>query len=239
MRGRAGEKEALAQLQRTKASYQSFIKINYEHAAEDCRTCPTRGVCCTDAHFVNVHITRLEAVAIRETLERTPRLTDTERRAVYRRAREAVQLYGLSAAGDTFKQTYSCPLYEPEVGCLVHARAKPAPCIQHACYENWEDLPPANLQTRTEHRIEQLNTAVYGAAWAWLPVPLWLCLVDPESDGEELERLARVWRAERSKSVSSNVMHRARQLAGGTRRSRVSLPVISHPSLSSQVNRTR
>jgi hypothetical protein len=216
------EQEALAQLQRAKASYQSFIKLNYEHAAEDCRTCPTRGVCCTDAHFVNVHITRLEAVAIRETLARTPRLSDAGRRAVYKRAVEAVKRYNLSAAGDTFKQTYSCPLYEPSVGCLVHARAKPAPCIQHACYENWEDLPPASLQARMEHRVEQLNEEVYGAEWDWLPVPVWLTLVDPESDGAELERLMRQWSARRTKS-EGNSAHQAQQ---GTGRKRASLPVI-------------
>src|SRR5215213_3771973 len=101
------EHKALAKLQRVKSAYQSFIKVNYEHAAEDCRTCPTRGLCCTDAHFVNVHITRLEAVAIRETIGRTPRLTDEARRAVYERARQAVERYSLRAAGDTFAQTYS------------------------------------------------------------------------------------------------------------------------------------
>ncbi|MBV9957477.1 MAG: hypothetical protein JO360_03615 [Acidobacteria bacterium] len=171
--------------------------MNYEHRAEDCATCPTRGVCCTDAHFVNVQITRLEAVAMRETLERTPRLTDAERRAVYARARLAVERYGLRASGDTFAQTYACPLYDTQAGCLVHRRAKPAPCIQQACYEDWPDLPPANLQTRTEHRVEQLNREAYGAAWAWLPTPLWLTLVDPEADGAELERLARVWSTRR------------------------------------------
>ena len=150
MSRKQSEQEALAQLQRVKSAYQSFIKINYEHAAENCRTCPTRGLCCTDTHFVNVHITRLEAVAIRETLRRTPRLTDEARRAVYERARLAIERYQLRASGDTFSQTYSCPLYDPTAGCLVHARAKPAPCVQHACYENWEDLPPASLQTRTE-----------------------------------------------------------------------------------------
>src|SRR5438067_12604234 len=105
MKRRQSEQEALAQLQRVKAAYQSFIKINYEHAAQDCRTCPTRGVCCTDAHFVNVHITRLEAVAIRETLARTPRLDADRRRTIYKSAREAVERYKLNAAGDTFKQT--------------------------------------------------------------------------------------------------------------------------------------
>ncbi|MBA2734572.1 MAG: hypothetical protein H0U54_17055, partial [Acidobacteria bacterium] len=77
------EHAALARLQHAKSAYQSFIKLNYEQAAENCGTCPTRGVCCTDAHFVNVHITRLEAVAIRETLRRTPRLNEAGRRAVY------------------------------------------------------------------------------------------------------------------------------------------------------------
>ena len=219
------EREALAQLQRAKASYQTHIKLNYEHAATDCRTCPVRGTCCTDAHFVNVHITRLEAVAIRETLERTPRLTDEAKRAVYERARETVVRYRLRAAGETFAQTYACPLYEPAMGCLVHRRAKPAPCIQHACYENWEDLPPASLQTRTEHRVEQLNTAVYGAAWAWLPTPLWLCLVDPRSDGAELERLAHTWATRRVKT-ESNSAHKARPLMLEGKLSRQSLPVL-------------
>lgn len=220
------EQAALAQLQRVKTSYQSFIKLNYEHAAEDCRTCPTRGVCCTDAHFVNVHITRLEAVAVRETLLRTPRLTDEGRRAVYLRAREAVERFNLRAAGDTFKQTYSCPLYEPKVGCLVHARAKPAPCIQHACYENWEDLPPASLQARTEHRVEQLNTRVYGAAWAWLPLPLWLSLVDPEGDGTDLQFLAREWSARANNKGKRASLHQARPTASNRKRRRLSLPVI-------------
>jgi len=199
----------LALLQRVKAAYKSFIKINYEHAAQDCRTCPTRGVCCTDAHFVNVHITRLEAVAIRAHIARTPRLDEKGKRAVYERAREAVVHYKLNAAGDTFKQTYSCPLYEPSVGCLVHARAKPAPCIQHACYDNWEDLPPMSLQTRAEHRVEQLNSEVYGASWAWLPIPLWLTLIDPEVGAAELEVLAREWGARQSENNSTKSVRRS------------------------------
>ena len=195
MKRSQSEEVALTQLQRVKAAYQSFVKLNYEHAAQNCRTCPTRGVCCTDAHFVNVHITRLEAIAIRETLKRTPRLDEKGRRAVYERARKAVELYSLNAAGDTFKQTFSCPLYDPSVGCLVHSRSKPTPCIQHACYENWEDLPPTSLQARAEHRVEQLNREVYGAAWAWLPLPLWLTLVDPYADTSKLEVLSREWSA--------------------------------------------
>jgi hypothetical protein len=222
MSRKQSEREALAQLQRVKSAYQSFIKLNYEHAAEDCRTCPTRGLCCTDAHFVNVHITRLEAVAIRETLSRTPRLTDEARRAVYERARLAVERYNLRAAGDTFAQTYSCPLYDRDLGCLVHARAKPAPCVQHACYEDWEDLPPASLQARTEHRVEQLNGEVYGAAWAWLPLPLWLSLVDPDADGSELCRLAQEWGAQRGHAANPAQRFRA----GDTRKVRASLPVI-------------
>ncbi|HEY9284331.1 MAG TPA: hypothetical protein VIP46_12825, partial [Pyrinomonadaceae bacterium] len=75
---RLSESEALARLRREKAAYRGHVKINYEQAARPCRECPTPGVCCTDAHFVNVHITRLEAVAVRDTLARTPRLAEGE-----------------------------------------------------------------------------------------------------------------------------------------------------------------
>jgi len=197
---RLSESAALTLLQRSKAAYKRDIKINYEHAAQDCRTCLTPGACCTDAHFVNVHITRLEAVAMRETLERTPRLDDGARRRIYARAHRAVERYGLRVTHNEtgFRQTFSCPLFEPNVGCVVHARAKPAPCIQHACYENWEDLPPVEMQWRTEHNIEALNTRVYQTAWAWLSVPVWLTLVDPHGDSSELARLETVWRTRRA-----------------------------------------
>ncbi len=119
------EAEGVARPKRDKAAFQTHIKLNYEHRAVDCRACPTPGACCTDAHFVNVHITRLEAVAIRDTLERTPRLNDDERRAVYIRAREAVRRYGLAAAADTFALTYACPLYAAGAGCLAEAPGHP------------------------------------------------------------------------------------------------------------------
>jgi len=187
------EREAVARLKRGKVRFQTHVKLNYEHRALSCRACPTPGVCCTDAHFVNVHITRLEAVAIRDTLARTPRLNEDERRAVYARAREAVGRYGLTANGETLAQTFSCPLFLKGVGCLVHQRAKPAPCVQHACYEDWADVPPLDGQWREEGRIERLNTEVYGTAWEWLPLPVWLTLVDPYADGAELRRLERAW----------------------------------------------
>jgi hypothetical protein len=223
------ETEALAKLKQGKAAFQTHIKFNFEHRAVDCRACPTPGVCCTDAHFVNVHITRLEAVAIRETLERTPRLTDEERRAVYQRAREAVGRYGLSAAGDTFAQTFACPLFVKGTGCLVHQRAKPAPCVQHACYEDWSDVPPQDLQWREERRIEQLNAEVYGAAWDWLALPVWLTLVDPEAEGAELQRLVRVWESRRASNASDAGDARRAQAGRQTRRAQSknrTLPVL-------------
>ena len=192
------EADALARLQRSKSAFQTHVKLSFEHKAQDCRACPTPGACCTDAHFVNVHITRLEAVAIRETIARTPRLTNDERRAVYTRARAAVERYALSASGDSFARTFACPLFVKDAGCLVHRRAKPAPCIQHACYDDWADVPPLSLQWREERRVEQLNAETYGAAWAWLPIPVWLTLVDPDDTGAELRRLARVWESRRA-----------------------------------------
>lgn len=217
------EAEALARLQRSKAAFQTHVKLNFERRALDCRACPTPGVCCTDAHFVNVNITRLEAVAIRETIERTPRLSADERRAVYARARGAVARYGLSASGDTFARAFSCPLFVKGVGCLVHRRAKPAPCIQHACYDEWADVPPVSLQWREERRVERLNEEVYGAAWAWLPLPVWLTLVDPEAGGAELERLARAWESRREHGGdSSRAWHESRRAAVKSR----TLPVV-------------
>jgi hypothetical protein len=204
------EAEAVARLKRGKAAFQTYVKLNYEHRALDCRVCPTPGVCCTDAHFVNVHITRLEAVAIRDTLARTPRLSEDERRAVYIRAHEAVGRYGLTLNGDTLAQTFSCPLFVKTVGCLVHQRAKPAPCVQHACYEDWADVPPLDAQWREEKHIERLNTEVYGSAWEWLPLPVWLTLVDPYGDGTELLRLARAWESRPMRVPREHGAQRAR-----------------------------
>jgi hypothetical protein len=216
------EAEALAQLRRGKEAFQTNLKLNYEHRAQDCRTCPTPGACCTDAHFVNVHITRLEAVAIRHTLERTPRLSEAERRAVYERARATVERYQLRATGDTFAQTYSCPLYVSGRGCLIHRRVKPAPCVHHACYEDWTDVPPPALQWREERRLERLNNEVYGAAWAWLSLPLWLTLIDPTADGAELARLVREWGAQKERTGAAHA---------GVRMPRRSLPVLSRSRL--------
>jgi hypothetical protein len=167
----------LPELRRVKRDYQRRVGFAYEHAARDCAVCPTAGVCCLDAHFVNVHITRLEAAAVREKLDE---LDEAARRAVYERARAAVARYKLNDEGDTYAQTYSCPLFAAGIGCLVHeGGAKPAPCIQHACYEREEDLPPLSLQARVEEKVEQLNEAAYGADWRWRPLPLWLA----ENDG--------------------------------------------------------
>ena len=204
------EAQAVARLKRGKVRFQTHIKLNFEHRALSCRACPTPGVCCTDAHFVNVHITRLEAVAIRDTLALTPRLSEDERRAVYLRAQAAVGRYGLASSGDTFAQTFSCPLFLKGVGCLVHQRAKPAPCVQHACYEDWSDVPPLDAQWREEGRIERLNAEAYGAAWEWLPLPVWLTLVDPYSDGAELRRLARAWESRPERGPRGRAPDRAR-----------------------------
>lgn len=188
------EQAGLAALQREKSRFRNHIKLVYEPAAQDCGTCPTMGSCCTDAHFVNVHISRLEAVAMRATLNNA-NLSDAERRGVYERAAEITQRFGLAEANETFSQTYSCPLFQPGTGCLVHATAKPAPCIHHACYENADDLPPDALLGRAELAVESLNHAVYGGECDWRPIPAWLNAVSPfharlnDSDGEPVARL--------------------------------------------------
>lgn len=172
------EKQALIKLRKFKKDFRALLKQNYEHRAKDCGTCETMGVCCTDAHFVNVHITRLEAVLIRAELEKLP---PEKQHEIYKLITETIEKYDLSSEGDTFNKTFACPLFEKGTGCLVHS-VKPVPCIQHACYERQEDLPPDNLQTDAEEKIERLNQQTYKKFTRWLALPVWLDLIDKNSN---------------------------------------------------------
>ncbi|MCA1622647.1 MAG: transposase [Acidobacteria bacterium] len=176
------ESKALSKLNKLKSKYREFVKTNYEYKAQDCQTCPTKGACCLDAHFVNVHITKLEAVAIRQTLEK---LSVEKQIEIYKRTKETVAKYDLKTDGDTFAKTFACPLFEKGVGCLVHKDAKPAPCISHACYENREDLPPDELQEEIENQIERLNKKTYRYAWTRLSLPVYLVLLNPFAKNSE------------------------------------------------------
>ena len=127
------EESGLRILEEFRESFRSAIEKGYEHSAKDCVTCDVQGECCTDAHFVNVRISRLDAVAIEKEIESL----DKNLRA---RVLKRVSVTRIAESG-----TYSCPLFEKGVGCLVHENAKPLPCINHACYERPEDLPPSSL----------------------------------------------------------------------------------------------
>ena len=168
---RVSKSRGLKALRVIKDKFRALIRKDYEPKANDCNSCETEGSCCTDAHFVNVHVTRLEADAISGTISRLGPLV--QRRILERNA-DAIKKYGLSGNGESFSRTYSCPLFEKGVGCLVHDEAKPLPCIHYACYDNEEDLPPHTLLEERERAIEHLNTIVYGNAWNWLPIPVWI-----------------------------------------------------------------
>ncbi len=168
------EKQALIKLRKFKNNFRESIKQNYEHRAKDCGTCETKGACCLDAHFVNVHITRLEAVLIREKLEK---LSPEKQKKIYRRISETIEKYDLNSESDTFAKTFACPLFEKNVGCLIH-EIKPIPCIAHACYERREDLPPDELQIEAQKKIERLNEQAYKKFPRWLPLPVWLDLIN-------------------------------------------------------------
>ena len=163
--------KAIAAANRVKADYARTISEAYETKARSCLGCSTPGACCLDAHFVNVHITRLEAAAINKVLAG---LSDWHRKEVQERIVRSVETFGLSADGETFSQKFACPLYEKGVGCLVHSEGKPLPCIQHACYERPEDLPPDELLESATDAIEKLNRRCYGEPARWLPLPVWL-----------------------------------------------------------------
>ena len=162
------EKKAMERLARIKDDLTSEIR-GYERRAKSCATCETAGICCVDEHFVNVHISRLEAAAITKTLDRLPH---HERAEISRRIKTAIDKYELTTAGDTFARTFACPLFERGTGCLVHNDGKPVPCIVHACYEREENLPPEELQTIAEQRIDDLHKRTYGLHLPLLPLPL-------------------------------------------------------------------
>lgn len=163
------ETRALEKLHGLKTDFARRIQSGYEHRAKNCMTCETQGACCQDAHFVNVHITRLEANAIRKVIAR---LSEDKRAEIFERVEETISRYDISADGDTFSKTFACPLFEKGIGCLVHNEGKPLPCIAHACYENKEDLPPDELLAEQESLVEKLNERTYRKPAAWLPLPV-------------------------------------------------------------------
>ena len=163
------ETKALEKLHALKTGFALRIRSGYEHRAKDCLTCETKGACCLDAHFVNVNITRLEAVAIRNVIDRLPK---QKRDELYKRIDSTIEQYELTSEGDSFEKTYACPLFEKGIGCLVHREGKPLPCIAHACYENKGDLPPDELLAEQEGLIEDLNELAYRKPATWLLLPV-------------------------------------------------------------------
>lgn len=171
------EKKALERLHKVKSEFAARILTVYEHRAKDCATCETKGACCLDAHFVNVHITRLDAAAIWQTIGA---LSTEKQSEVFERVEQTISKYRLSESGDTFAKTYACPLFEKGIGCLVHERGKPLPCIAHACYENKADLPPDDLLAEQEARVEKLNERAYRQPAAFVSLPVAIKRYSPE-----------------------------------------------------------
>ncbi len=162
------ESAALARLGAVREEFRELVRRTYEHRAVPCSECKSPGACCLDEHFVNVRISRLEAVAIAKAINS---LEEERRESVLRRTEDTVEKYKLDEAIDP-ETTYACPLFERGTGCLVHATAKPLPCIAHACYENEKDLPPDDLLTEREAAIEKLDQRTYGKCGSLLPLPV-------------------------------------------------------------------
>jgi len=160
-----GESRAIERLREIREEFRGDVG-RYEVRAKNCGSCDTPGACCLDEHFVNVRITRLEAAAIGRAIGELP-VSLQER--VFRRVENSIKVNRLT---DSSNEKFACPLFEKGVGCLVHASAKPLPCIQHACYERHEDLPPDELLIEAEDKIDRLNRRVYGKASALMPLPV-------------------------------------------------------------------
>ncbi|MDI1242099.1 MAG: hypothetical protein PSX80_09285 [bacterium] len=151
------ESRAIERLAEIRDEFRSDIRARFEHRAKPCSDCQTPGICCSDEHFVNVRVSRIEAAAIRKAVVR---LADEVRSQVFDRLEKV----------DADAEFYSCPIYQPGTGCLIHKTAKPLPCIAHACYERKEDLPPDELLATRELEIEDLNRRVYGRSQPMTPI---------------------------------------------------------------------
>ena len=160
---------AIERLRDVRNEFADRIRSSFEDKAKPCSICEKPGSCCLDEHFVNVRISRLEASAIRRRLDE---LDGEVRRKVDARINESIKKYRLDETGASSNRTYSCPLFERSVGCLVHTKAKPLPCIAHACYESGEDLPPDELLAEAETAVASLNRRAYGKALPLQPIPV-------------------------------------------------------------------
>ena len=163
------ENLALVKLAKIREGFRAGIAIGFEHKAKSCITCDTPGACCLDEHFVNVRISRLEAVAIGNVIRGLP---PERQRSLAAKIDDAIERYGIVENNGDPTKTFACPLYEQGTGCLVHAEAKPMPCIQHACYENAADLPPDELLDAAEAEVDKLNRSTYRSPQPFLPIPL-------------------------------------------------------------------
>lgn len=165
------ETSALEIALQIKAEHRAKVRDGYEMRAKDCVTCETKGACCLDAHFVNVRVSRLEALLMWKELKQLP---PEKLKSVSRRIEEAIGRFRLGEGGP--ERTYACPLFEKEAGCLVHA-VKPVPCVQHACYERKEDLPPNSLLEDAETKLDDLTAKTYGKSLLSHPIPVAIKMV--------------------------------------------------------------
>lgn len=167
------EEKALARLDAIQRRFREAVAAEYAHRAKDCLTCEAPGSCCLDAHFVNVHISRLEAVAIQRVIAGfEPELG----KRVEERITAAAN--AIRDDGESYDKKFACPLFEKGVGCLVHLSGKPSACVVHGCYEKPEHLPPDELLTAQEHCIDGLNARTYGRRHDWLPIPVAITRTD-------------------------------------------------------------
>lgn len=160
------ERQSLERLGEVRSRLKEEITNSYEHRAASCVTCETPGACCLDAHFVNVRISRLEAVAINKFID-----AREDAGLIRERIDSAIAKYNLSTDGEDSNK-FACPLFERNEGCIVHHAGKPIPCIVHACYESAADLPPSSIADAAELAIENLNVRTYGRSHPLLPIPL-------------------------------------------------------------------
>ena len=141
-----GESRGIERLRQMREEFRGQVG-RYEVRAKNCGSCDMPGACCLDEHFVNVRISKLEAVGIGRAIAELPASLQER---IFRRVENSIKDYRLT---DSSNEKFACPLFEKGVGCLVHATAKPLPCIRCPA------LPKEN-----SHRVRKTPWPYLGAS---------------------------------------------------------------------------
>jgi hypothetical protein len=100
-----------------------------------------------------------------------------KQKEIYCRIEQTIENYDLKSSGDTFAQTFACPLFEKEIGCLVHASGKTRRVHSACVLRKQTGFAARRVTVGSRNEIERLNEQTYKTSARWLSLPVFLHLV--------------------------------------------------------------